>query len=472
MRWASSASPRSAPPAAARTRSRARRCSRTRDRRRLRRDDRALHRGLRLVRRDAVAARVARRPRRTRGARGVRGPFDENSFTAADWAALQGAGPARRGRHARGPGRHGRLVDDDVAFARPWGFEVARSRRRSCSPRASRTGSSPHPRRELLRALPDAELWLRRNDGHVSILNATAGPGLARERAPDPRDGGGRAARRPQQHERDREVLDLDDGDPVARRRTRGHQGDRAELGQLGQQRGAAGDARLDQRDRRARGLGRLRQQVGVGAPAGAGGEQALAVEVGERDAWAAPPGGDRRGRRGPSAWGAARRCAASRRARRSRARARRRARASAAAGAARPAAPRAARPRRSSPAGAARGPRRRGRAGRSRARSRPARGPARPSPPRGRARRRRRRRARPPRRRPAATPRRAVSRTSRVVRSSSVTPSSRSSSPTVRETVCWVMCSSSAARVKLSCSATAANTRRWRSSGIHPPSV
>ena len=41
-----------------------------------------------------------------------------------------------------------------------------------------------------------------------------------------------------------------------------------------------------------------------------------------------------------------------------------------------------------------------------------------------------------------------------------------------VRDTVCCVRCSSSAARVKLSCSATATNVRRWRSSGIHAPRV
>src|SRR5262249_34825546 len=58
------------------------------------------------------------------------------------------------------------------------------------------------------------------------------------------------------------------------------------------------------------------------------------------------------------------------------------------------------------------------------------------------------------------------VSRTAWLVRSSSSTPSSRSSCATDFETACCAMCSRSAARVKLSSCATARNARRWRSSG------
>ena len=61
-----------------------------------------------------------------------------------------------------------------------------------------------------------------------------------------------------------------------------------------------------------------------------------------------------------------------------------------------------------------------------------------------------------------------AVGRTSREVRSSSSTPSSRSSWATDFETACCARCSCAAARVKLRSRATAAKTRRWRSSGTH----
>ena len=56
---------------------------------------------------------------------------------------------------------------------------------------------------------------------------------------------------------------------------------------------------------------------------------------------------------------------------------------------------------------------------------------------------------------------------TSRVVRSSRATPSSRSSCATDLDTACWARWSRSAARVKLSSSATATNARSRRRSGI-----
>ena len=59
-----------------------------------------------------------------------------------------------------------------------------------------------------------------------------------------------------------------------------------------------------------------------------------------------------------------------------------------------------------------------------------------------------------------------AVRRTSRVVRSSSSTPSSRSRRPTDFDTACWARCSRSAARVKFRSSATATKVRSSRRSG------
>jgi pimeloyl-ACP methyl ester carboxylesterase len=100
--------------------------------------------------------------------------FDEAVFTVADWNALEHewaplGQDAGRGS-ADGPDG---LVDDDTAFARPWGFALSAVR---CPVLLVQGGEdrvvpAAHARR-LLDALPTAELWLRPRDGHVSVLRA------------------------------------------------------------------------------------------------------------------------------------------------------------------------------------------------------------------------------------------------------------------------------------------------------------
>ena len=100
--------------------------------------------------------------------------FDPESFTPADWAALEGAwsslGADAGGAEKAGPDG---LIDDDVAFASPWGFELTQI----SSPVLLVQGGQdrvipPAHAQWLLKSCPRPELWLRPADGHVSILDA------------------------------------------------------------------------------------------------------------------------------------------------------------------------------------------------------------------------------------------------------------------------------------------------------------
>ena len=117
--------------------------------------------------------RSARDGRTARAAFAETDEFDQDSFTAADWAALESRWAAL-GEDAMRAGQAGvdGLVDDDVAFAKPWGFELAAVRSPVLLAHGLEDRVVPHTHAEhLLRALPHAELWLRRNDGHVSALD-------------------------------------------------------------------------------------------------------------------------------------------------------------------------------------------------------------------------------------------------------------------------------------------------------------
>ena len=99
--------------------------------------------------------------------------FDPAVFTETDWAALDGPwgalGQDAGAADAAGPAG---LVDDDVAFVTPWGFDPAAI----TAPVLLRHGSEDrmvpvsHAER-LARAIPGAELR-RSPDGHVSVLTA------------------------------------------------------------------------------------------------------------------------------------------------------------------------------------------------------------------------------------------------------------------------------------------------------------
>lgn len=95
-------------------------------------------------------------------------------FTEADRIAL--AGPwswlldVVRPAVAAGPAA---AIDDDLAYVAPWGFDPAQVNARVLLIHGNldRVVPSAHSR-WLARCCPSAELWLRPDDGHISILSS------------------------------------------------------------------------------------------------------------------------------------------------------------------------------------------------------------------------------------------------------------------------------------------------------------
>ena len=100
--------------------------------------------------------------------------FDMNSFTAADWKTLSGAWASlgRDSEEAAASGPEG-LIDDDLAFAAPWGFDVAAITAPVLLVQGGEDRVVPASHADwLLRACPTSELWLRPRDGHIAVLEA------------------------------------------------------------------------------------------------------------------------------------------------------------------------------------------------------------------------------------------------------------------------------------------------------------
>jgi pimeloyl-ACP methyl ester carboxylesterase len=100
--------------------------------------------------------------------------FDPASFTDADWAALQDAWSSL-GEDAQRAGAAGPdgLIDDDMAFVRPWGFDLAAVTAPVLLVQGGEDRVVPPAHADRLhRDLPRSELWLRPDDGHISVLHA------------------------------------------------------------------------------------------------------------------------------------------------------------------------------------------------------------------------------------------------------------------------------------------------------------
>jgi pimeloyl-ACP methyl ester carboxylesterase len=106
--------------------------------------------------------------------------FDMEQFTPADEAALQGdwawlariAGLAMKGDGEVGGGPDG-YIDDQLGDVRPWGFEPGQVTVPALIFHGGQDRMVPSAHGAWLAArCPDAELWLRPDDGHVSVLGS------------------------------------------------------------------------------------------------------------------------------------------------------------------------------------------------------------------------------------------------------------------------------------------------------------
>jgi pimeloyl-ACP methyl ester carboxylesterase len=100
--------------------------------------------------------------------------FDSAQFTPADHAALAGAWSWLGGvaEQALAGGRGG-MVDDNLAYVAPWGFDPGQVSPPVLFLHGGQDRVVPSAHGEwLARRAPAAELWLRPDDGHISVLAA------------------------------------------------------------------------------------------------------------------------------------------------------------------------------------------------------------------------------------------------------------------------------------------------------------
>lgn len=105
-------------------------------------------------------------------AKALEADFDPMSFTAADFAALQGDWSWLNSVVARA-NVHGNtgMIADDLAYVAPWGFEPSTTVR-TLLVHGEKDRIVPFAHAEWLADRTGAELWRRPNDGHISVLSS------------------------------------------------------------------------------------------------------------------------------------------------------------------------------------------------------------------------------------------------------------------------------------------------------------
>jgi pimeloyl-ACP methyl ester carboxylesterase len=100
--------------------------------------------------------------------------FDTEMFTQADHAALAAEWAWLGVAAMKGlEGGIGGMVDDDLAFVSPWGFDPDQVQVPTLILHGGRDRIVPSSHGQwLAQHCPSAELWLRPDDGHISVLNS------------------------------------------------------------------------------------------------------------------------------------------------------------------------------------------------------------------------------------------------------------------------------------------------------------
>jgi pimeloyl-ACP methyl ester carboxylesterase len=97
--------------------------------------------------------------------------FDPELFTAADHTALAGPWSWLGSVSGDVPGAFEGMVDDDLAYVQPWGFDPSQIRVPVLLLHGEDDRVVPAAHSRWLAArLPSAELWSRPGDGHISVL--------------------------------------------------------------------------------------------------------------------------------------------------------------------------------------------------------------------------------------------------------------------------------------------------------------
>ena len=123
---------------------------------------------------DGASLRAAMAGRRARELHEETAEFDPESFVSRDYAALEGNWSSLGDDVglAAAAGADG-LIDDDLAFVMPWGFDVAGIAAPVLVVQGGLDRVVPPAHGDWLAGRIDgAELWARPDDGHISVLDA------------------------------------------------------------------------------------------------------------------------------------------------------------------------------------------------------------------------------------------------------------------------------------------------------------